>query len=69
MCKQKRYNKNKKYIFELNEINSNIFEINSNIFKVYAKNYKEASIKLVSFLIENKIITEENINNIVLKRI
>ncbi len=62
MCKQKRYNKNKKYIFELNEINSNIF-------KVYAKNYKEASIKLVSFLIENKIITEENINNIVLKRI
>lgn len=62
MCKQKRYNKNKKYIFELSEINSNIF-------KVYAKNYKEASIKLVSFLIENKIITEENINNIVLKRI
>lgn len=62
MCNQKRYNKNKKYIFELNEINSNIF-------KVYAKNYKEASIKLVSFLIENKIITEENINNIVLKRI
>lgn len=62
MCKQKRYNKNKKYIFELNEINSNIF-------KVYAKNYKEASIKLVYFLIENKIITEENINNIVLKRI
>lgn len=62
MRKQKRYNKNKKYIFELNEINSNIF-------KVYAKNYKEASIKLVSFLIENKIITEENINNIVLKRI
>lgn len=62
MCKQKRYNKNKKYIFELNEINSNIF-------KVYAKNYKEASIKLVSFLIKNKIITEENINNIVLKRI
>lgn len=62
MGKKKTYNKNKKYFFELNEIRSNIFEI-------YAENYEEASIKLVSFLIENKIITEENINNIVLKRI
>lgn len=62
MGKKKKYNKNKKYFFELNEIRSNIFEI-------YAENYEEASIKLAFFLIENEIITEENINNIVLKRI
>lgn len=62
MNKKKRYNKNRKYIFEFNEIKSNIFEI-------YAKNYKEASIKISSFLIENKIITKENINNIVIRKI
>lgn len=55
MNKKKRYNKNRKYIFEFNEIRSNIFEI-------YAKNYKEASIKISSFLIEN-------INNIVIRKI
>ena len=47
MNKKKRYNKNRKYIFEFNEIRSNIFEI-------YAKNYKEASIKISSVLTENK---------------
>lgn len=62
MSKKKTYNKNKKYFFELNEIRSNIFEI-------YAKNYEEASIKLASFLIENEIITEENINNIIIRKI
>lgn len=62
MNKKKRYNKNRKYIFEFNEIRSNIFEI-------YAKNYKESSIKISSFLIENKIITKENINNIVIRKI
>lgn len=62
MNKKKRYNKNRKYIFEFNEIRSNIFEI-------YAKNYKEASIKISSVLTENKIITKENINNIVIRKI
>lgn len=62
MGKKKAYNKNKKYFFELNEIRSNIFEI-------YAENYEEASIKILSFLIENKIITKENINNIVIRKI
>lgn len=62
MSKKKTYNKNKKYFFELNEIKSNIFEI-------YAKNYEEASIKLAYFLIENEIITKENINNIIIRKI